>query len=158
MTNIRDYVLIWLLSLPVLSFGQGYGVSSEFYIKRVSKKNEINNEYWEKQIKKLSRKYSKDSLNPEILYGLAITKSRVFDSRDAQESIDLLNKAIAIDNSKAKYYAVRGIIKYDWGVWSKEYSPNDGCNDIKKALEIGFEPKLQKNDAIIGILYHPDCK
>jgi hypothetical protein len=158
MTNIRPFIIICLLVLPAISLAQGYGVSSNFYIKRVSKKKESNNAYWERQVKKLSNKYLNDSLNTEILYGLAIAKSRIFDTRDAQESINLLDKAIVLDSLNAKYYAVRGIIKYDWGIWSKEYTPSDGCEDINKAIDLGLSAKLKDNEAIIGILNHPNCK
>jgi len=158
MKAIRNIIIIYLLVLPALSIAQGYGVSSDFYIKKVTKKKEFDNQFWEKQVKKLSRKHSRDSLNPDVLYGLAIAKSRIFDSRDAQESIDLLDRAIAIDSSNAKYFAVRGIIKYDWGVWSEEYTPSDGCEDINKAIDLGLSEKLKQDVAIIGILKHPNCK
>ena len=152
------YLLISLIVFALNCNAQGYGISNKFYIKQVSEKNSFSDAYWKKQVKKLSRKSQKNPDNSEYLYALAIAKQRIFDARDAQESIKLLNKAIELDSTKAKYYAVRGIIKYDWGVWSQEYTPSDGCIDINKAIELGLSEELKNDEAIIGIPTHPNCK
>lgn len=152
---------IILITISLLLFGnhslsQGYGVGIEFYPNPIRETKLLDQSFWNKKVKKLSRKHSRSPNNAELIYKLAIAKSYVL-TNDLTDIIVLLDKAINLDSTQAKYYAVRGIVKYDWGAYSPDYDISEGCPDIKKALEFGLIEKLKRNEAINGILNHPSC-
>ncbi|XOV66280.1 MAG: hypothetical protein ACFHU9_11640 [Fluviicola sp.] len=153
---MKSYLAFFIFLLTVsFAHGQGYGVDDIFYPYRVKKAKSLDTSFWEKQAKKLSRK-AKKKKGAELLCALAIAKTHI-NSNDLTESINLLDQAIQLDSLNAEYYAVRGIIKYDWGVYSQDYNVSESCSDILKALELGLDSTLHNNTAIAGILSHPAC-
>jgi hypothetical protein len=138
------------------SFAQGFGVGVEFYPDQIPQGKEYDQKYWKKKVKQNNRKCRKYPNNETLLYKCAIAKSYIL-TNDMTEIIDLLDRAIQLDSLQPKFYAVRGIIKYDWGAYSPDYDIAEGCPDIRKALEMDLEEKLKHNEAINGILNHPSC-
>jgi hypothetical protein len=138
------------------AIAQSYGVGQEFYSDSIPEGKLHSQDYWKEKTNELSKENEESPNNPMLMYKLAIAKSHVM-SIDLMESIHLLDKAIKIDSTQAKFYAVRGIIKYDWGAYSPDYDIAEGCPDIRKSLEMGLEERLKTNEVIIGILKHPSC-
>jgi hypothetical protein len=152
---------IVLAIIAIILFGQftlaqGYGIGIEFYPDPIPEGKLFNQDFWEKKVKKLARKSRKSPNDARLLYKLAIAKGYVI-TNDMTDIIMLLDSAIEVDSTQAKFYAVRGIVKYDWGAYSPDFDIAEGCPDIRKALEMGLKENLKSNEAINGILNHPSC-
>lgn len=156
---MKHLILIGFIALNLNFFGQGLGIESTFYSSNVPEMKTWNDikKYWEKEIQNLNVKIKSDKNNPELIYKLVIAKH----NSNEQNLIGLikqLDKAISTNPNRPKYYAVRGIIKYNWGAWSPDYDIGKGCPDVKKAIKIGLSKDLKSSESIIGVLAHPSCK
>jgi|SRR5690554_1225814 len=149
-------VTMIIILLGQFTLAQGYGVKQDFYPDSIPEGKLYDQDFWKEKSEVLSKESEESPNDPMLLYKLAIAKSNVM-SNDLTDVILLLDKAIEIDSTQAKIYAVRGIIKYDWGAYSPDYDISEGCPDIRKSLEMGLEDRLKNNEAIIGILNHPSC-
>lgn len=152
---------ITLTSIAVLIFGhlliaQGYGIGYEFYPDSLPQDKLYDQYFWDKEVEELILECRESPSDATLLYKLAIAKSYIMND-DLTEIILLLDQAIEIDSTQARFYAVRGIVKYDWGAYSPDYDIAEGCPDVRKALEMDLEEKLKRNEAINGILNHPSC-
>lgn len=156
---MKNLILIAFTILSLNLFGQGLGIESNFYsanVPEMTSWTEMKN-YWENEVKTLNAKIASNEKNSELIYKLAIAKHNAGE-QNLLELIKLLDKAILINPNKPKYYAVRGIIKYNWGAWSKNYDIGQGCPDVKKAIAMGLPEDLKKSESIVGVLEHPSCK
>lgn len=156
---MKSLLIILAITCSVFSFSQGYGIEDNFYPSQVRELDswyEIKR-FWESEIDRISKEIKIRRDNSELLYQLAIARHNA-NEQNLIELIELLDKAISMNPKKAKYYAVRGIIKYNWGAWSPDYDIGEGCPDIKKSIALGLSGKLKENESIVGILGHPSCK
>ena len=152
---------IALVTIALLLFGQfasaqGYGIEYDFYPDPIPKEKLYDQDFWKKKVENLTRKSQESPNDATLLYKLALAKSYVMTNYKT-DIILLLDRVIEIDSTQAKFYAVRGIVKYNWGAYSPDYDIAEGCPDIRKALEVGLEEKLRSSEAIRGILNHPSC-
>ena len=155
---MKHLILIGFFTLSLNFFGQGIGIESSFYSSNVPEMKtwDIIKKYWEKEVQNLNVKIKSDNNNSELLYKLAIARHNS-NEQDLLELIKLLDKAISINPNRPKYYAVRGIIKYNWGAWSKEYDIGQGCPDVKKAIKMGLSKDLKSSESMVSVLEHPSC-
>jgi hypothetical protein len=156
---MKNLILIGLIVLSLNLFGQGLGIESQFYSSNVPEMKTWDDikKYWEKEIQNLNVKIKSDKNNPELIYKLVVAKHNSGE-QNLVELIKQLDKAISINPNRPKYYAVRGIIKYNWGAWSPDYDIGEGCPDVKKAIKMGLSKNLKSSESIVGVLEHPSCK
>lgn len=156
---MKNLILLIALLGTINLFGQGYGIETNFYSSEVPEMKTWDEmkQYWEGEVKSQNAKIEANKNDPELLYKLAIARHNT-NEQNLLELIDLLNKAITLKSNEPKYYAVRGIIKYNWGAWSQDYDIGESCSDIKKSISMGLSKELKSNESIVGILKHPSCK
>ncbi len=159
MINILTKFILISFLLPFISFGQGYSIPSELYTEKDFDSIERKSDFYGTEKSILSDSILEDTskTNADILYRMAIILHETGE-QNLMICIKMLDMAISQNPSNANYYAVRGIIKYNWGAWSPDYDISEGCSDINNAISLGISTRIRNSETITGILRHPSCK
>ena len=139
--------------------GQGFNIEPNFYTAAVPETGtwKETKAFWDNEVVRLKAKNVQGKAKADVLYALAIALHES-GTNDMLELIALLDTAIEMNPLEAKYYAVRGIVKYNWGGYSPDYDLSEGCPDIEKAKTLGLPREMLANESMTDIPKHPNCK
>lgn len=141
-----------------LLLAQSFNIERNFYFENFDTTMLCADEnlFWKSEAQSLESSLQTDSSQADLYYKLAIATEYV-GIQDGLYIVGLLDKAISIDSTQAKYYAVRSIIKINWAQYVYEYDIAEGCADMKVAVQIGLPSYLLNNESVQGILKYYYC-
>lgn len=151
------FTLVLLFSSGLL-WGQSLEIEDAFYPKKLPEMTSWRaiESYWEGEIKQIESQMKYRKPTPELLYRMVIARHNIGDE-NLLELIEIMDNAITLNPDNPKYFAVRGILKFNWGAYSESFGIESACPDIQKAIGMDLPIELQKSSSIRRIQSHRAC-